>query len=67
LGGFFGKYLRGGDGFIAMRTAIHLVRGSKRWLRGVITNNRELVLNGRAYVGGLVPGLIAGWRSGRPA
>jgi GT2 family glycosyltransferase len=66
-GGFYGKYLRRGDWFIALRVMIHLLRALRRWLRGVITGNRDLALNGRAYVTGLVPGIVAGWRRGPTA
>jgi GT2 family glycosyltransferase len=61
-GGFYGKYLRRGDWFIALRVVIHLLRALRRWLRGTIGGNRELALLGRAYVTGLVPGIISGWR-----
>lgn len=67
LAGFFGKYLRRGDWFIALRVGIHLLRSVKRWVLGVVTRNPDRALNGRAYVLGLVPGLVAGWRSGRPS
>jgi GT2 family glycosyltransferase len=63
--GFFGKYLSRGDWFIAVRVSIHLLRSLKRWGRGVLTANRDLALNGRAYVIELLPGIVAGWRSGR--
>lgn len=63
--GFFGKYLRHGDWFIALRVAVHFLRSLKRWGLGIVTGNTDRALNGRAYVLGLVPGLMAGWRSGR--
>jgi GT2 family glycosyltransferase len=63
LGGFFGKYVRHGDWFIALRTCISLARASRRWMRGLITRNEELARNGRGYVTGLLPGFRAGWRS----
>ena len=63
--GFFGKYLRRGDWFIALRIIVHVARALRRWLRGVVTADRDLALNGRAYVIELLPGLIAGWRSGK--
>ena len=66
-GGFYGKYLRHGDWFMALRVVVHLLRALRRWLRGVITANPELALNGRAYLTGLLPGIIAGWRSCRPS
>jgi GT2 family glycosyltransferase len=65
--GFFGKYLRRGDWFIALRMIIHFVRALRRWLRGIMIADRDLALNGRAYVVELLPGLVAGWRSGRSA
>jgi GT2 family glycosyltransferase len=65
LAGFFGKYLRRGDWFIALRVAVHLLRASKRWAFGALARDADRALNGRAYVLGLVPGLVAGWRSGR--
>jgi hypothetical protein len=65
--GFFGKYLRRGDWFIALRIIVHLVRTLRRWLYGVIVADRDLALNGRAYVIGLLPGIIAGWRSSKPS
>jgi GT2 family glycosyltransferase len=62
-GGFYGKYLRRGDGFIAIRIGVHLLRASRRWAIGALTGNRDMALNGRAYVVELLPGLVAGWRS----
>jgi GT2 family glycosyltransferase len=61
-GGFYGKYLRKGDWFISIRVVIHHLRAFRRWMRGVITGNRESVLMGRAYLTGLFPGIIAGMR-----
>lgn len=63
--GFYGKYLRRGDWFIALRVGVQLVRALKRWGLGAIARDPDRVLNGRANVMGLVPGLVAGWRSGR--
>jgi len=62
LAGFLGKYLRRGDSFIALRLVVHVLRASRRWARGVMNGDRELVLNGRGYLKGLLPGLKAGWR-----
>lgn len=64
LAGFYGKYLRRGDAFIAARTAVHLLRSLRRWLSGLARGDAERAANGRAYVRGLLPGLRAGWRSG---
>jgi GT2 family glycosyltransferase len=61
--GFFGKYLRQGDWFILLRVLIHFLRATRRWVRGVLTADRDLALNGRAYVTELFPGIVAGWRA----
>jgi GT2 family glycosyltransferase len=66
-GGFYGKYLRKGDWFIALRTLIHHGRALLRWLRGVVTGNQELALYGWSYLTGLLPGIIAGLRRDRAA
>lgn len=63
-GGFYGKYLRKGDLFIALRAIIHHVRALRRWLWGVFTNDREMATIGRAYLTGLLPGIIVGLRNG---
>jgi GT2 family glycosyltransferase len=63
-GGFYGKYLRRGDSFIALRVGVHFARALRRWGLGALRGNREIARNGRAYVTGLLPGLVAGWRSG---
>jgi len=64
-GGFYGKYLRQGDWFIALRAIIHHLRALRRWVRGIITGDQEAALYGRAYVTGLLPGIIAGFRRER--
>jgi GT2 family glycosyltransferase len=61
-GGFYGKYLRKGDGFIAMRALLHFGRASRRWVRGVLAGDQEMASYGRAYVFGLIPGILAGIR-----
>lgn len=61
-GGFYGKYLRQGDWFIAMRVVIHHLRALRRWLRGIVTDDQEAALYARAYLTGLLPGIIAGMR-----
>jgi GT2 family glycosyltransferase len=66
-GGFYGKYLRKGDWFIGLRTLIHHLRALKRWLRGVVTRDPELALNGWCYLTGLLPGVISGMRRNRTA
>jgi GT2 family glycosyltransferase len=59
-GGFYGKYLRQGDWFIALRAVVHHGRALRRWLRGLVTGNQELALYSWSYLTGLVPGIIAG-------
>jgi hypothetical protein len=43
---------------------IHLLRSLKRWLLGRLRGDDEMASHGRAYVMGLLPGIVAGWRSG---
>lgn len=62
-GGFYGKYLRRGDLFMALRAGVHLVRAARRWTVGSFRREDEAARIGRAYVTGLVPGMVAGWRS----
>jgi GT2 family glycosyltransferase len=62
IGGFYGKYLRRGDLFIALRVVVHHARALKRWLRGLLVGDRDLALNGRAYLVGTLPGILAGLR-----
>jgi GT2 family glycosyltransferase len=63
-GGFYGKYLRKGDWFIALRAMLHYVRAFRRWMFGIVTGDQELVINGRAYLTGLLPGIVAGLKKG---
>lgn len=65
--GFYGKYLRRGDPFIALRIAIQLGRAFRRWVSGALAGDADRALHGRAFVLELVPGLVAGWRSDRHA
>jgi GT2 family glycosyltransferase len=66
-GGFYGKYLRKGDGFIALRVIVHYLRALRRWLRGAITGNREMTLFARAYLGGMLAGIAAGMKRRAPS
>ena len=61
-GAFYGKYLRQADWFIAARAVAHLLRASRRYLRGMVNADSEERLIGRAYVLGLIPGILAGFR-----
>lgn len=62
-GGFYGKYLRRGDAFIALRASAHFLRSLRRWVLGSVRGQTEAALIGRAYALGLAPGIIAGWRT----
>jgi GT2 family glycosyltransferase len=61
-GGFYGKYLRRRDWFIALRALYDLARGPWMWLRGTVQRNPDLVAYGRAYMTALPAGLAAGLR-----
>jgi GT2 family glycosyltransferase len=63
-GGFYGKYLRKGDWFIALRAVVHHLRALRRWVRGAVTGDREAACLGRAYLTGMLPGIVAGLRKG---
>jgi GT2 family glycosyltransferase len=62
LGGFYGKYLRRGDWFIAVRLIITLLRVFRRSVRGLIIGQQQ-----NNYLAELAAGIIAGWRRGRPS
>jgi len=65
-GGFYGKYIRQGDGFIAARAVSDFIRAVRRWLLyGIIYNNADQRANGYAWMTQLLPGIIAGIRHGR--
>lgn len=61
-GGFYGKYLRKGDLFIAARATMHHLRALRRWIRGLASGDEETARYGRAYFTGLLPGIINGMR-----
>jgi GT2 family glycosyltransferase len=62
-GSFYGKYLRRGDLFVLLRATAHFVRALRRWIHGTITGNTDRALMGQAYCMGLIPGIVAGFRS----
>jgi len=64
-GCFYGKWLRRGDRFIALRAARDLLRGPWLLLRGLVTGNRALTRMGRAEVAGIGPGILAGLLHGQ--
>lgn len=65
-GGFYGKRLRRGDLFIALRMLVHLARSNRHWLKGLLRGDEELARIGRAYALNLGRGAVAGWRSRSP-
>ena len=64
-GAFYGKHLVRGDLFIARRAARDLVRGPWLLTRAFVTRSPSLGVLGRAEVGGILPGVIAGVRAHR--
>jgi GT2 family glycosyltransferase len=63
-GGFYGKYIRRGDLFILARAFIHHFRALRWWMRGKTSGDPNLASQGKAYLTGLLPGMIAGFRDG---
>jgi len=68
-GAFYGKYLRRGDWYIAARAAVDLARSAAKYTRGLVTRDAEDRVVGRAFLLGLLPGVVAGMRavSSKPA
>jgi glycosyltransferase involved in cell wall biosynthesis len=64
-GGFYGKHLRQGDLFILLRVAFHYLRALRRWSNGILTGDPERTRIGRAYLTGLMPGIMSGWRGAK--
>jgi GT2 family glycosyltransferase len=64
-GGFYGKYLRRGDTFMALRASLHWLRATRRWLSALVRRDHERARMSRAYVTGLPAGVRAGWRGER--
>jgi GT2 family glycosyltransferase len=64
-GCFYGKWLRRGDRFIALRAARDFVRGPWLLTRGLVTGNQALARMGRAEVAGIGPGIVAGLLHGQ--
>jgi GT2 family glycosyltransferase len=62
-GGFYGKYLRQGDWFIALRASVHYLRSFRHWFRGKLSGDVELQAFSWAYIAGLLPGIISGFQS----
>ena len=60
--GFYGKHIRRGDAFMALRAVTNTLRATRRWARGVVRGDSEARMNGAAYVLNFIPGVIAGLR-----
>ena len=61
-GGYYGKYIRRGDLFIALKAVVHMTRSLRRWFRGVVRRNANMAEHGRAYSLGLLPGMVRGFK-----
>ena len=64
-GCFYGKWIRRGDLFLALRAARDLLRGPWLILRGLITRDKSLVQMGLVETTGIDPGIVAGFRRRR--
>ncbi len=65
-GAFYGRQLRRGDLFIALRALVHLGRVAKRWLSGTLGRDPERAANGRHYLVGLPLGIVRGLGAAPP-
>ena len=61
-GGFYGMYLHRGDYFMLLRLAVHLSRAFRRWVLASMTGRTEQARMARAYLTGLLPGVVNGFR-----
>jgi glycosyltransferase involved in cell wall biosynthesis len=61
-GAFYGKHLRRGDPFIALRALRDLARGPWLIARAMATRNDDLMMLGRSELAGILPGILAGFR-----
>ena len=66
-GAFYGKHLRRGDPFIALRAGRDVLRGPWMLARGFASRNAELTMLGRAETAGILPGIVEGLRIRGPA
>ena len=62
-GGFYGKYLRRGDWFIALRALVLYLRELRRFVRGAVRRNEEDRRMAWACLRWLGPGILTGLRS----
>lgn len=58
--GFYGKHIRRGDVFIALRAGVNTARAARRWVRGVVGRDPEMRAHGSAFMRYLIPGVLAG-------
>jgi GT2 family glycosyltransferase len=65
IGGFYGKFLLGGDGMIWLQTLRDLVRAPIRWVRGIVKGDSDMTDRGRSDTVELPPGILAGLRRRR--
>lgn len=65
-GAFYGKYLRRGDTFIAVRATLHWLRAFRRWTISTLRRDGERARYARQYVFGLFAGIREGFRKSRP-
>ncbi|MGA0706290.1 MAG: glycosyltransferase family 2 protein [Steroidobacteraceae bacterium] len=61
--GMFGWYVRQGDVFMLLRSAVHLLRCARRWLLGSLKGDREMATNGRSYLMYFFLGFSVGWKA----
>jgi len=66
-GAFYGKHLRHGDAFIALRATRDLLRGPWLFLRAMLARDPDLAMLARAELTGIVPGIVLGLRTPSPA
>jgi len=64
-GGFYGKYLKRYDWFIALRMVAHYLRASRRFVRARLSGNIDESRLPLAYLRWLGPGVVAGLRTYR--
>ncbi len=59
-GAFYGKYLRNGDLFMALRAGLNLISAPWKWMCGIIEGNDNKIIRGRAFTLYLLSGIING-------
>ncbi len=61
-GAFYGKHLRRGDWWMAVRTGDYVLRSANVLLQGLVTNNRTKMANAYSKITHLLSGVFAGLR-----